>query len=129
MTESTQRKMNPEIKDKWVEALRSGQYKQCDRTLMRQDEYGNRTFCCLGVLTDLYLQENNMQWNFNDVNGVPFNGKEVLTEQVIVWARFPDRIDTNAPSVQYEGGSTLLTTMNDDGVTFSDIADIIEEQF
>lgn len=123
--------MNPEIKDKWVEALRSGQYKQCDRTLMRQDEYGNRTFCCLGVLTDLYLQEKNMQWDFNDVNGVPFYGKEVLTEQVIVWAGFPDRIiDTNAPSVHWRGDlPTLLTTMNDDGVEFPAIADIIEEQF
>lgn len=41
--------MNKEIKAKWLEALRSGRYKQ-GRTLLRSidDEY-----CCLGVLCDI----------------------------------------------------------------------------
>lgn len=40
--------MNQEIKAKWVEALRSGRYKQ-GRGVLRQ---GNE-FCCLGVLADI----------------------------------------------------------------------------
>lgn len=37
--------MNPELKGKWVEALRSGEYKQGQFTFRNGDRY-----CCLGVL-------------------------------------------------------------------------------
>ena len=37
--------MNKEIKDKWVKALRSGEYKQ-GRLYLQRDNL----FCCLGVL-------------------------------------------------------------------------------
>lgn len=41
--------MNPVLKEKWVAALRSGQYKQGKKCLRT---YKN-TFCCLGVLVDI----------------------------------------------------------------------------
>lgn len=37
--------MDPEIKTKWLEALRSGRYKQAQRTLSKDAD----TYCCLGV--------------------------------------------------------------------------------
>lgn len=37
--------MDPELKAKWVEALRSGEYKQCRGKF----EFAGK-FCCLGVL-------------------------------------------------------------------------------
>ena len=40
--------MNKDIKQKWVKALRSGEYKQGSRFLHYEDK-----FCCLGVLCDL----------------------------------------------------------------------------
>lgn len=40
--------MNPELKAKWTEALRSGKYPQ-GRLAMKKDE----GFCCLGVLADV----------------------------------------------------------------------------
>ena len=43
--------MNPEIKAKWVAALRSGEYKQAKGQL----RIGN-SFCCLGVLCNLHAQ-------------------------------------------------------------------------
>lgn len=43
--------MNPEIKTKWVEALRSGKYKQGKKSLRSRE--GDK-YCCLGVLCDLY---------------------------------------------------------------------------
>lgn len=55
--------MNPEIKTKWIEALRSGEFTQVHGNLRRlidpvapfgQEEWG---FCCLGVLCELYRQE------------------------------------------------------------------------
>lgn len=41
--------MNKEIKEKWLEALRSGEYKQGREHL--RDE--SNQFCCLGVLCDI----------------------------------------------------------------------------
>lgn len=45
--------MKPEIKAKWVEALRSGKYTQGREQLCTPDG----KMCCLGVLTDLYIKE------------------------------------------------------------------------
>ena len=50
--------MNPQIKQKWVDALRSGEYQQTKGRLRKEDK-----FCCLGVLCDLYGKENNVKWN------------------------------------------------------------------
>jgi hypothetical protein len=46
--------MNKEIADKWIEALRSGEYEQGIASL----QSGGR-FCCLGVLCDLAIKEGN----------------------------------------------------------------------
>ncbi len=44
--------MNADIKAKWLEALRSGEYQQGRRQLRKGD-----TYCCLGVLCDLHRKE------------------------------------------------------------------------
>jgi hypothetical protein len=44
--------MDAEIKTKWVEALRSGNYKQTKAGLRKGDN-----FCCLGVLCDVVSPE------------------------------------------------------------------------
>ncbi len=41
--------MQTEIKEKWVKALRSGEYEQCRYTLYTRD----KRYCCLGVLAKL----------------------------------------------------------------------------
>lgn len=41
--------MSPELKEKWVAALRSGKYKQGKKVLRTYEN----TFCCLGVLCDI----------------------------------------------------------------------------
>lgn len=46
---SSTQKMHPELKAKWIEALRSGRYKQ-GRGGLRD---GDNCYCCLGVLADL----------------------------------------------------------------------------
>lgn len=44
--------MRQTLKEKWIKALESGEYKQGQGVLVRgyQD---NKTFCCLGVLCDI----------------------------------------------------------------------------
>lgn len=50
--------MKKDIKDKWVEALRSGKYKQCTGALCRV-YYNGCAYCCLGVLADTLNLPNN----------------------------------------------------------------------
>lgn len=40
--------MDPDLKNKWVEALRSGKYQQGEYRLL-----GNEGYCCLGVLAKI----------------------------------------------------------------------------
>lgn len=49
--------MRKEIKDRWVEALRSGEYQQGQKTLKHGE-----SFCCLGVLCDLHSKEVGGSW-------------------------------------------------------------------
>jgi hypothetical protein len=44
--------MKPDIKQKWVNDLKSGEYKKGKGYLHKED-----TYCCLGVLCDLYQKE------------------------------------------------------------------------
>ena len=74
--------MNQEIKQRWVEALRSGEYKQGYEYL-----YNCGAFCCLGVLTDLYIKEHGFQWKRNPDDIRSFEGhSSSLPESVQEWA-------------------------------------------
>jgi hypothetical protein len=53
----TYQKMDPEAKKAWLEALRSGRYKQGQGKLRREGD----EFCCLGVLCDLG-QDRDKKW-------------------------------------------------------------------
>lgn len=44
--------MNPKIKEMWIEALESGEYKQGHGQLEKDGQ-----FCCLGVLCDLAIKD------------------------------------------------------------------------
>ena len=115
--------MNAAIKAKWVAALRSGEYQQgagrlCDGT----------AFCCLGVLSNLYIEETGDGcWNsgkeyvFKDKDG--FLEATELPSAVMIWAD----LDTSAPYVSTPAGQCDLISMNDAGTPFAKIADIIEE--
>lgn len=111
--------MNKEVKRAWVEALRSGEYKQCTGRLRREDGY-----CCLGVLCDLYKkdhQDSNWEGNYFFL----FHGEHTdtamsyLPEKVIKWAGL------SSENPQYDGDGTL-SGLNDEGATFDEIADVIE---
>jgi len=109
--------MNPQIKQKWVSALRSGEYQQTQRYLRKEDG-----FCCLGVLCDLYGKENNVEWQHNEVDGYFYgNHFSILPSSVVEWSGIAD----SNPYVN--GGTDTLGGLNDRGSTFEQIADVIEE--
>jgi hypothetical protein len=109
--------MNPQIKQKWVSALRSGEYQQTKGRLRKEDE-----FCCLGVLCDLYIKENNVEWQHNEVDGY-FYGKHsyALPLSVMEW------VGVEEVNPYVNGRGLTLAELNDTGCTFEKIADVIEE--
>ncbi|MBA3761774.1 MAG: hypothetical protein H0X04_00325 [Chthoniobacterales bacterium] len=45
----TLQKLTPALKKKWVEALRSGKYRQARSSLCSRDKSNHVKYCCLGV--------------------------------------------------------------------------------
>lgn len=116
--------MNSEVKAKWLSALRSGKYSQTREVL--RDCKG---YCCLGVLTDLYLQERSEDWEQDVIEGVTYYhfdyDAENISSFVIEWAG----LDSCDPDVVYNEDLSTLTTLNDEErLDFNQIADVIEEQ-
>lgn len=111
--------MNPEIKAKWVEALRSGEYKQARIRLRTADG-----FCCLGVLCDLHARETKGEWVERRASFF-YDGQRVfLPQKVADWAGLAG-LD---PVVLAGGRSHHLSKLNDVGTPFSAIADYIERE-
>ncbi len=106
--------MKPAIAKKWIEALRSGKYKQTKGTL--KDETG---FCCLGVLCDLHVKN---EWGglFEDRS---FGRSTSLPPEIIEWAGMRTPIGDFS-------GTRDLTQCNDGDegkrLSFKQIANIIE---
>ncbi len=105
--------MNPELKSKWVGALRSGEYKQGKTALRSKDD----KYCCLGVLCEISgmkrVQDTNAmgdrRWRYY------FNGDSCTT---VLPGGFSKEVDNV---------SSQLIVMNDDaGKNFNEIADYIE---
>jgi hypothetical protein len=119
-----------------VAALRSGKYKQAKGTLREKD--GDEGYCCLGVTCDIFpagrwtdewAYEFAGTWStgvlptaIGDVLDMDTCGR--LTREAVDYAfeQCPDELsDKDRQSV------TQLTHLNDAGVPFSVIADIIEK--
>ena len=114
--------MESKIKNKWLKALRSGKYKQGIDAL----KIDNR-FCCLGVLCDIYAKEKKVAWvESRDSKGQFLGESNVLPMTVVDWAG----VEKHDPRVKNVMGYTTrtLSGLNDTGVSFKKIADIIEEQ-
>ena len=118
-------KMNPEVKTAWLAALRSGEYAQTKQRLRREGPDGG--FCCLGVLTDLFIEagaSDGPGWEMSPSQYGVYRFCHTcvsLSDPVRQWAdmEYDIRSDEN---IVY-----TLANMNDSGSTFAQIADYIEE--
>ena len=117
-------KMNPEVKAKWLEALRSGEYEQGHGKLRSGDD----EYCCLGVLCDLavkagvvaepVLSENRNLYYYDGFC-------EAAHPQVVAnWSGVIGLGDFHDGERE-----RTLAHINDEGASFSEIADIIESEF
>lgn len=110
--------MNPEVKAKWLEALRSGRYKQGYQQL--KDHDGN--YCCLGVLCDIHAKETHNAFTGKDY----LRDRFALPEIVYKWAGLSGPLGAIPTPINDHNS---LADMNDKfKMTFHEIADIIEKQ-
>ena len=115
--------MKTDIADRWVAALRSGEYQQAQEQLRIEKAGRAFSFCCLGVLCDLHSKETGTPW----VDAVDeYMGEYLrLPDKVALWAGMHNE-GRLAPPVN---GVDRLAALNDYlGLTFAQIADVIEAQ-
>lgn len=103
--------MNPDYKQKWIAALRSGQYRQAQERLRKDG-----AFCCLGVLCD--ITKDAVRGDWDDDDGFNIDG-------IYEWQTLPDQVSELV--ALDDDKHDALTHMNDvDGKSFAEIADYIE---
>lgn len=104
-------KLNTEKKQQWLEALRSGNYKQITSKLKTEDG-----FCCLGVYADAV---EHVDWQPND-------NPNLANDFFISSGEFCEEI---LPGSMIDlGTQSEITRMNDqEGDSFNAIADWVEE--
>lgn len=132
--------MNPEIKARWIAALRGGEYTQGFSQLTMTDNDGNRRHCCLGVLCDLAVNDGESNIiSIVELNGDvaykavddEFSEKHYLPYKVARWAGMTVGLDedTRGEFTDSEDNERNLAAENDIGSSFADIADLIEQYF
>lgn len=113
--------MNSQIKQKWIDALKSGEYQQTSNNLRTEQGY-----CCLGVLCDLYAKEksdDDVRWSQYYDEYVFLGEDSILPGEVREWAGLSD----NDVFYTDDGEGVYLAYLNDSGTNFEQLAQIIEE--
>jgi hypothetical protein len=129
-----------------LEALRGGEYRQTLQALCKQDDQGNRSFCCLGVLTDVAIK-NGLVGLTERINygvnvgyaeeGSKYPAENLLPPSVARWYGLPHVDPELLPTSEQAEEFGLVhdeqyeaTELNDGaGLNFGQIADAFENTF
>jgi hypothetical protein len=101
--------VNQELKEKWLEALRSGQYEQGFGRLKLQDRY-----CCLGVLCDV-----------SDTGRFSIAGDFIRHDYSVMRTTLDSNMSSDL-GVDYDTRDRLIRMNDSLGYTFPEIANWIE---
>jgi hypothetical protein len=132
--------MDPAAKAEWVADLRSGKYNQAMGVLCEKDDKG---FCCLGVLSEQAVRKGvaekieGIDATSYRMEGDKFKATSSLSDGLARWAGITyqdgfdeDKVAVSAygrlPFKERDGNLAYLDSLNDDGMPFSQIADIID---
>lgn len=128
--------MNPEIKSRWTAELRSGRFEQGKGALRIAGDAGDQ-YCCLGVLCQLAVEAGVIPAaRRHAFDGLyEYDGRDGLPSQKVAeWAGFP--VDHDGHPYENPGFwlgesddiyQTSLADQNDNGASFSEIADLIDK--
>ena len=106
-------KLNRELMEKWVAALRSGKYEQTTEGVLCQYDVETESvsYCCLGVLQEIK----------SDIKSQTEDDEELLNEDSL--KKF---LGINAQDGFFQ---KTYAGWNDEGMPFSEIADELEKQW
>jgi hypothetical protein len=127
--------MNSDIKKMWIEALLSEEYDQGQNWLCQENDDGSKSWCCLGVLTDLAIKNGvdvDVERASDDSCIFVFDNKmEYLPQKVMEWAGIETNIgEYSFPNYEFDDNSNCtLAEDNDSGLNFEELAEIIREYF
>jgi hypothetical protein len=119
----------PVTKQQWIDALRSGEFNQCTGALAKPDpDTGAMSYCCLGVLATIAGVEHRLtsvaitDFIFDDDNWecgiIPEAFRSIIVSD----------LDLSQPvsTLTQDDLMRNLSTKNDNGASFNDIADYLE---
>lgn len=126
--------MTPVTKQAWIDALRSGEFNQCTGALGKLADGGGVNYCCLGVLATLAGAghcfrpdegEGILVFDFGDGSEdsgiIPLSVRDTIVSDLklgqLIYETGPDREDDLMRT---------LSSKNDRGATFNEIADYLE---
>ena len=124
--------MRKDVAERWVAALRSGGYPQTTGHL-RDEQDGVTHYCCLGVLCDLHARHGRSgHWNgvayVSATRGKVSEEYDVPTKAVMAWAGLKEP-NPKVRDPDPGQGETIAELNDNDGWTFDQLADIIEQQW
>jgi hypothetical protein len=115
--------MNQDLLKKWIQALRSGEYKQGRNFLNREDE-----FCASGVLCDVYAKENGIKWKKSRYDN---KNNEILGMSRVIPKKIKKLLmdEDESLTILYDGQERQINYLNDhETLSFEEIADMLERQ-
>ena len=124
--------MKIELKQKWLAALRSGEYKQCTRALVGTANDGSGVgYCCLGVLAKvaglnvISGEFTNDKGEIDEVDGVGDSPFDALRDEYNpIWELAGEHLSEQPP---FKGRVlSEAIDMNDHDKSFIEIADFLE---
>lgn len=126
--------MTPVTKQAWIDALRSGEFNQCTGALGKRADGGGINYCCLGVLATLAGAEHRIDPD-DEMNILVFDFGDGAEDSGIIPGVIRDTIvsDLNLDQTMATGDPgreddlmRVLSSKNDRGATFAEIADYLE---
>jgi len=127
-------RMDPEWKEKWVEALRSGKYTQTNKALR-----DNKGMCCLGVLCDVVDTSRwRLDTTLSKIEDNPWAYFSEMLEDADGWngdRLFESCEDSELPQdvrgltgISLHSMSKCIDLNDAQSKTFTEIADIVEQE-
>lgn len=115
--------MNPQAKEQWLKDLRSGEFRQTTKALQNGNGY-----CCLGLLCRICPDVKSKQegWLVRFIGRHEESSITGLPLTVQNWAGLYSPSAYVEELLDREYRSQSLAELNDSGLTFSQIADIVE---
>lgn len=124
--------MKPDIKQRWLSALRSGKYVHGATYLKILREDGQICHCVMGVLCEIHAEETAQEWKTHIVGDVPvfsyLSSAGTIPFDVQRWSGISDSVPFFEEETDTGIRSTSLSYLNDSSMSYDTAVDAIEKE-